>query len=187
MFAAIKKNPALSIGLIIPLLMLILLGGFPFVATLFVSGPEYNIIYSVRNYQTDGKLGVVDGKLQLQVYNRNNTPIDVPAIYLLDVKTGISTLLNSPFTHKEESTVPAHETRTIVFNEVPLKQLDKSFTAPDGYKVMTEGDNTLFLFPLFFGGHNSNTMSISKLGRVEKFQLSVETYRGAKFEGWVIP
>jgi hypothetical protein len=187
MIQAFKKNPALYIGLLIPLLMVIVLAGLPLLTSYLVPAPKFNIIYSIRNYQNEGKLTVVNGKLQLEFYNQSNNPVEAPDVYLIDVQSKKITLLNSAFKNKKEHLIPAHEMRTIVFNDLSLKQLDKSKKAPDGYQITTESNDSLFLFSLFFGGNKRDTMSISKSGRIEKFQLPLENYWGARFEGWVIP
>jgi hypothetical protein len=187
MIKLIKKNPALYIGLALPLLMVLLFAGIPFIASFMVQPPKYNFIYSVNSYQMDVKFSVIDGRLELNVYNRSNYPNDPPSVYLIDVHSKENTQLSFVSNNEKNLLVPPHEYRTFIVEGISLKDLDTSMISPDGYQFISDNGDNFSLFPLFFGGNRRNLLSISKLGRIERFQNTLGGYWASKFEGWVIP
>jgi len=188
MINALKKNPPLYIGLVLPVLMLLFFAGVPFVSSFVVEAPKYNFIYSTTSYQVEGKLRVVDGKLELEAYNQNNYPNKLPSFYFVDVHSKKNTKLNFVLTNEESFLIPPYEHRTFIVEGISLKNLDTSTMSPDGYQFTSDNNQNFdLLFPFFFGGNRSNSLSISKFGRIERFQTPRETYWNAKFEGWVIP
>lgn len=184
---AFKKNPPLFIGLMLPLLIILAFAGIPFVASFVVPAPEYNFIYSLDHYNNQGKLRVIDGKLNLEVYNPWAQPREIPQFYLADVHSKKSTKLNVALAQGENSLVPAYKTREFVIEGITLKGLDPSNIAPDGYQLTTGTNDNFFSIFFFVGGNRQNYISLHKAGRIEKFPSAGETYRGIRFEGWIIP
>lgn len=183
---AFRKNPALFIGLAIPLLMILIFGGIPFISSFVVPPPEYNFIYSLNNYGPEGKLKVVDGKLVLQVYNSVSPPREPQqTLYLVDVHSKKSTKLDflSPW---QDNLVPPGQTRDFVLQGISLKALDTSNISPDGYQIVTGNNDSFFSLVFFFGDNRRNAISLKKSGRVDNFSIPPLGY-GGKFEGWVIP
>lgn len=185
---AFKKNPALFIGLALPLVMLLLFAGIPFIYSFVVPAPQYNFIYSINNYEQNNKLKVVDGKLVLQAYNTWNGPREPQqALYLVDVHSKKSTKLNFLLFAKEEHIlIPPHESREYIIEGVSLKALDPSNISPDGYQVITGNNDNFFSLMFFFGDNRRNYLSLKKSGRIDNFPVPSQGY-GGKFEGWIIP
>lgn len=185
---AFKKNPALFIGLAIPLVMMLIFGGMPVIYSFLVAPPEYNFIYSLNNYGPDGKLKVVDGKLILQVYNSWREPREIQqTIYLVDVHSKKSTKLEFLSSWQGNlRTIPPGETREFILEGVSLKALDTSNISPDGYQIMTDNNDNFFSLVFFFGDNRRNYLSLKKSGRVDTFITPTPGY-GGKFEGWVLP
>ncbi|MBL0942647.1 MAG: hypothetical protein IBJ00_08000, partial [Alphaproteobacteria bacterium] len=98
-----KKNPPLFIGLALPLLMLLIFVGIPFISSYLVPAPQYNFIYSLYNTGSEGTLRVVDGKLILNIYNSQDQPLKPrQQFYLVDIVSKKSTKLNFfPSTSKD--------------------------------------------------------------------------------------
>lgn len=184
---ALKKNPALFIGLALPVLMILIFAGIPFISSFMVPPPKYNFIYSFNNYGSDGKLKVVDGKLILQVHNSWRESRQIQQIlYLIDVGSKKSIKLNLLPSKDELSLIPPLETREFIVEGVSLKALDPSNISPDGYEVRTTYNDNFFSLLFFFGDNRQNRLSIKKSGRTESFSNPAYGY-GGKFEGWVIP
>lgn len=184
MMNALKKNPALYIGLALPLLMLLFFAGVPFISSLVVEPPQYNFIYSVKSYQTEGTVRFVDGKLELDAYNRDSDPHEPPSVYLIDVHSKKYKKLD---VNEEGTLIPPHQHRTFVLKGVLLKNLDTSTVSPDGYQYVLNNNDNIDLFSPFFRGSKMDSLFISKSGRIEKFQIPTDVYWNMKFEGWVIP
>lgn len=187
MINALKKNPALYIGLALPLLMLLLFAGYPFISSLVVEAPKYNFIYSTNSFQRNLKFSVNEGKLELEVYNQGNYPIEPPFVYLVDVHSKKNTKVNFVLTNEENLQIPPLQHRKFIVEGVSLKDLDTSYVSPDGYQFVSNYNDNVSLLPLFFGGGTRNLISISKFGRIEKFQTPIEGYWGSQFVGWIIP
>lgn len=184
-----KKNPALYIGLALPLLMIVVLAGIPFIYSFVVPAPQYNFIYSINNnYPPNEKLKVVNGKLVLQAHNdwdQSKEPRGM--IYLIDVHSKKSTKLNYlPLFKAENILIPPHESREYVIEGVSLKALDPSNISPDGYQVITGNNDNFFSLMFFFGDSRRNYLSLKKSGRIDNIPVPAQSYNG-KFEGWVIP
>src|SRR5436190_12325075 len=162
---AFKKNPALFIGLALPLLMILLFAGVPFMASFMVPEPKYNFIYSINNYNPDGKLRVDKGKLVFQVSNSWAQPREAPEIYLADVHSKKSTKLNFVLSPGEDSRIPANKIREFIIERITLKKLDTSNISPDGYQIMTGTNENFFSLVFFFGADRRNYLSLSKSGR----------------------
>ncbi|MBA3813641.1 MAG: hypothetical protein H0X26_04000 [Alphaproteobacteria bacterium] len=184
---AFKKNPALFMGLILPLLMILLFSGVPFFASFMVASPEYNFIYSVNNYNPEGKLRVDNGKLVVQVSNFWSQPKEAPEIYLVDVHSNKTTKLNFSLLSGEDSRIPVNKTRDLIIEGVTLKGLDTSNIAPDGYQIRTGANDNFFSLLFFFGGDRRNSISLSKSGRSVKIPTATQGYNSIRFEGWIIP
>lgn len=184
---ALKKNPALFIGLTLPLVMILIFAGIPFISSFMVPPPTYNFIYSFNNYEPNGKLKVVGGKLILQVHNSWQQPREIQqTIYLVDVHSKKSTKLNLLLSKDQLSLIPPLETREFIVEGVSLKALDPSNIAPDGYQVITSNNDNFFSLLFFFGESRRHYVSIKKSGRTESFSSPAFGY-GGKFEGWIIP
>ena len=181
------KNPALFIGLALPLVMILIFAGVPFLRSFMIPGPQYNFIYSINNYEPNGKLKVEDGKLILQVYNSWNEPREPQqTIYLVDVHSKKSIKLNFLPSKEEITLIPSHERREFILEGVTLKALDTSNISPDGYQVMSNDNDNIFSLIFFFGNNKRNYISLSNSGRIDNFPIPTRGY-GGKFEGWVIP
>lgn len=184
---ALKKNPALLIGLALPVVMVLIFAGIPFVSSFFVFPPHYNFIYSFNNYEPNGKLKVVEGKLMLQVHNSWREPREIQqTLYLVDVQSKKSKKLNLHLSKEATSLIPPLETREFVVEGISLKALDPSNVSPDGYQVITNQNDNFFSLLFFFGDSRRNYLSIRKSGRTESFTSPGFGY-GGKFEGWIIP
>lgn len=182
-----KKNPALFIGLVLPLLMILAFAGIPFIASFVVLAPKYNFIYSLYNYGSNGKLRVVDGQLVLRVYNPSTIPQEVrQQLYWVDVHSKKSTNLNFNLPKEENSLIPPHQSREFIIEGISLQDLDASNISPDGYQIRT-GNNDNFSSLIFFFGGRRNYLSLSKSGRIVSFPTPAQGYGGVKFEGWIIP
>jgi hypothetical protein len=184
---AFKKNPALFIGLALPLLMILLFAGIPFIASFMVPAPEYNFLYSINNYNPDGKLRVEDGKLIFKVSNSWAQPREAPEIYLADVHSEKSTKLNFALSPGEDSRIPANTSRDFIIEGITLKRLDNSTKAPDGYQISTGTNDNFFSLVFFFGGDRRNSLSLRKSGRHIEFPTTTQGYYSIRFEGWIIP
>jgi hypothetical protein len=182
-----KKNPALFIGLALPLLMILIFSGIPFIASFVVEPPQYNFIYSYNNYNDiNGKLKVIDGQLILQAHNTWQEPREAQqTLYLVHVDSKKSTKLNLRLEKGETSLIPPRETRNFIVEGVSLKELDTSNLSPDGYKITSETE-TIFALLFFFGNNTRQSLSIKKSGRTVNIPLPESRY-GGKFEGWIIP
>lgn len=181
------KNPALFIGLALPVAMILIFAGIPFIRSFMVPDPQFNFIYSINNYEPNGKLKVVDGKLVLQVYNSWNEPREPQqTIYQVDVRSKKNTKLNFLPSKDEVTLIPPHEKREFILEGVSLKALDKSNISPDGYEILTGNNDNIFSLIFFFGDNRRNYLSIKKSGRIDNFPISNQGYSG-KFEGWIIP
>lgn len=184
---AFTKNPALFIGLALPLMMILVFAGIPFIRSFMVPAPQYNFIYSINNYEPNGKLKVVDGKLVLQVYNSWNEPREPQqTIYLVDVHSKKTTKLNLFLSKEEIVLIPPREKREFIIEGVSLKELNTSNISPDGYQVITGNNDNFFSLIFFFGDNRRNSLSLKKSGRIDNFQIPTQGY-GGKFEGWIIP
>lgn len=178
---AFKKNPALFIGLALPILMMLIFAGIPFVSSFIVSPPRYNFIYS-SNY-SDEKLRVVDGKLILQAYNSWTSPREVQPLYLVDVQSKKSKKLGFVLAPGEDLLIPAQQNREFIVEGISLKALDPSNQSPDGYQLTVNKDDNFFTLLFFFGGDRENYISLSKNGRIDTFRTLVP----GRFQGWIIP
>jgi len=164
--------------------MMLLFAGIPFIASFTVNPPQYNFVYSSKDYQINEKLGVKDGKLVLSFYNKSSASLEAPSLYLFDVHSKGVTKLNYDLSKGETLFVKPHQSRSFRVEGISLKALDRSKIAPDGYQLM-KGENNYVLGALF-GGSGRDFVSISKLGRVEKFPSPPEEYWSLEFEGWII-
>lgn len=187
MINALKKNPALYIGLGLPILMMLIFTGIPFIASFLVAPPKYNFIYSSRSYRSHETLRVDSGKLTVDIYNEFDKPWPAPNLdlYLVDVHAKRVTKLKYGVSNPEALMIPPHETRSFIVDGITLKSLDVSVEAPDGYKVTSNYND--FSFPFFFGGNRRDYLTLSKSGRVDRIPTRDEGAWSVSFEGWVIP
>lgn len=187
MINAFKKNPALFIGLMLPLLMILLFAGIPFISSLTVSAPEYNFIYTINNYNPDGKLRVEDGKLIFRVHNTWTQAREAPEIFYADVHSKKITRLNFHLAQGEDSLIPPNKSRDFIIEGISLKKLDTSTIAPDGYRIITAPHDNFFSLLFFFGNDRRNSLSLSKSSRRVEIPTANQGYYSPRFEGWIIP
>ncbi len=187
MINAFKKNPALYIGLGLPILMMLIFTGVPFISSYIISAPKYNFIYSIRGYRSNETLRVVSDKLTVDIYNEFDKARPAPPLdlYLVDVQSKKVTKLKYAESAQEKLMIPSRETRSFGVEGITLKSLDTSLESPDGFKVVTDTND--FSFPFFFGGNRRNYLTLSKSGRVDRIPTPKEGYWSVSFEGWVIP
>ena len=184
---AFKKNPALFIGLVLPLLMILLFAGIPFISSFTVPAPEYNFIYTLNNYGPDGKLRVENGKLIFRVHNTLTQAREAPEVFLADVHSKNVTRLNFVLSKGEDSLIPPNKSRDFGIEDITLKKLDTSTIAPDGYQLTTTSNDNVFSLLFFFGNDRRNVLSLSKSSRRVEIPTPNQGYYSTRFEGWIIP
>lgn len=186
--SGIKKNWALIVGLLLPILMVGVFYAVPYITSIFVANPQYDFLYSNNDYSYGDNasikdLKVVNNFLVLKIKNPSGRPQKIPSIYRCDVKTMTSHQIN--FTDLDE--LKPYEKKEFILKEIPVKELNQSTIAPDGYELK-KPDNFSFMGGLFFSERNKALFALSKNGRVIPIKTSLHaSYYSTHFLGWLIP
>lgn len=134
--------------------------------------PSYNFLYSVNSgydqiYEVQG-YHLVRKAYGTEYYNRLQNQTS-PSLYLHDVKTNISRLID--------------------FSEAQTLKIDPSNTSPDGYTVQSGGQSGGF-FPFYWGGSSGDYYTRYLVGSTASKKLSLkgtaENYYLFQFYGWVL-
>lgn len=184
----IKKNWALIVGLLLPILMVGVFYVVPYITGIFVAPPQYDFLYSSKDYSYGDAVLIKDFKIMndfliVKIKNSYNHPQKIPSIYRFEVKTMRSYPIH--FTDLDE--LLPHEQKEFILKGISIKEFNQSTTAPDGYEIK-KPDNFNFLGGLFFSQQNSFLFAISKNGRVIPIKKTLRTsYYSTNFLGWLIP
>lgn len=193
----IKRNPALAVGIGLPLAVVVLFAIAAIVPTWFVPPPRHDALFAITlptyasrdpgtgevKYAVDGgHLKAYRRKPPGQRYEESDTQL-----LLFDAKTrGVREIFVPP---------SSLEDLTNDWQEFPVPAaqglvLDASTTSPDGYEFRNRDTYNTELWPFFSGGPSHQGLSLGKGGREVKITLpnsnDIYTGRNVHFLGWII-
>jgi hypothetical protein len=193
----LKENPALAVGIGLPILVVIFFAVATIVPSWLVAPPQYDVLFAVNipNYAahepSNGEIKFAASNGHLKAYRRfdpkqaccpNNMQL-----YMFEAKTGrvheifiepVSAPANADGNWKE-FTVP----------EAEKLQIDPSTIAPDGYEFHDRSGYGGEVWPFFAGHSVHDRMAIGKQGREVTIPLPVSNniyISNAQFIGWVV-
>jgi hypothetical protein len=193
----IKNNPALAVGIGLPVLVVLFFALASLIPTWLVAPPQYDALFTLEipNYITheaaDGetKFEVLGG--QLKAYRRfdekhMNTGAHTQ-LYIFDARTLKARGISLPPT-----SIPSDADKDWHEMTVPDTQsltLDPSPVAPDGYEFHDRFGQGPGLWPLYGSVSDRNGFSIGKSGRDIRVMVPNATFygnNGLRFLGWVV-
>jgi hypothetical protein len=174
-----KKNPALIVGIALPIVFILVLVAVILIPSLSIK-PKYDFLYSLSNYNSYNELyknnyQVDGGKLSLQPVTVESNPgpgtviQDAPQIFMYDVKT--------------------NTTHQVTFADAQKLTLDPGPASSDGYTVNYQYGNGGVL-DLFGGDDNTYGYYVSKGNAAKRLTgLPSNSYGynngGFVFIGWI--
>lgn len=187
----LKKNFALLLAFLLPIVLIAIIALSTYLPSLFLS-TDYNFVYTsctdARSYRCDNYLqkryAVVDSKLVVN-------PVDMTQDY---DKNGVA-----DFTEKYTDRIFYHDTkknesREITLSEARALTLNSLLTSPDGVTVSSNYDRGGGGFFFIFGGGGSSSYGyyLTKGKSRDKINLinSNDQYyyqNNFQFVGWVLP
>jgi hypothetical protein len=179
-FKFIRSNVVLTIGVLLPILMIVFFALSQSVPKFFVEPPKYNFVYAAP-YYGNLQFKFVDKKLfvEFSCQNLSNDPLWLKrtSLYVFDVKTKKAAQTLIDFSRYETQCKNQHYLLLIpAFNQY---RIDSSTLSPDGYQLSKENQDYM-LFDLL----NRNTadgLFISKNGN----RMGVHS-PAPKFIGWIV-
>ena len=168
-----KIDPALLIGLLIPVVMTVLIAAAVAVPRYFsgIEDPHYDFLYTI-GYAEGYRTYVDDGRL-----HREEVKLDKVA-QTLQVRSELQY-----FVHR----VRDNTSEQLTFDEAAKLRLDTTAFSPDGYEIV-HGRRSDFLFPMW-SSRDYRTRYLQKGGRVIKLELEIgESFRyghNMTFVGWI--
>jgi len=189
----IKKNFAILLAFILPIVLIIVVALSTYLPSLFIS-TNYNFIYTSCadgrnyyyydcNYYLEKRYTVVDGKL---VANTIDSTQDSDNDKIPDIKENYTARI---FLHDTK----ANESREISLEEAQMLSLNGLLTSPDGVTVSSDysysGGGEFFIFG---GGSSSYGYYLTKGKSKSKLNLINDNDRyyyqnNFNFLGWVLP
>jgi hypothetical protein len=194
-----RKNPTITFGLGLPLLLVVvflLVSGIP---ALLVAPPQYDVLYATGFYNnnTNGvQVSVVNQQVQI-FYQGNVAGYQKPRLWRFSPKTGgvreIAYMLPPDLVPPGKALVPPVDAAKITSLEVPdlagLK-VDSSSVAPDGYEFSAEtnGYRSDIFTGLFYSSRYRNDVVLTKNGRSIRLPNASNAYYSdnTHFIGWVV-
>lgn len=168
-----KIDPALLIGLGIPVMMIVVIAAaihsYRFLHR--VEGPQYDFLYSV-GYAQGYRVFVNDGRLRREDLDAGREGLKSPGTEQLQF-----------FIHR----VGENTSERLNFERASQLRLDDTALSPDGYGIR-HGRKSNFFFP-FWSSHDYRTRYLRKKGRAIKLELAIgESHKYAynvTFLGWI--
>ena len=170
-----KQKLPLIIGLTIPIVMILVLGGIVYIPSLFVH-PQHDFLYTNNDdYYSGQEYSVVNGKLVVRPltaeelkFRGTATPPE-PKYYVHDVKTNSS--------------------REITLAAAQKLNLDSNHISDDGYEIVRGGYGG-DIFPFFYGSSDYDSYYLRGHRVNKKLNLQQVGYRGYyyyqfNFLGWI--
>ncbi len=194
----IKENPALSAGIGLPVLLVLLFSLATIIPQWLVAPPQYDVIFVMRNQPCVGEESKVSfefikGKIRAKyIYPKNaNGSVscyDSQKLFRFDAKNMTSKEITFEVPAKNED---GAEWKELEIEELKNIKLDNSPVAPDGYEFVNVDNDYRGGISPFAGRSNRTGLVISKSGR--KFEILSDSrdrfyhYGNTGFIGWVIP
>jgi len=187
-----RKNPTITFGLGLPLLLtvaLLIVSGIP---NLMVAPPKYDVLYTTgHNYNTEQiKISVIDEKVQVvYIANKNDKSSNNTKRRMWRYNAQTGAVKEIPISLP--STEPRSNHVTISVPEVAKLTIDSSSIAPDGY----EFSNTLnrssrgLIGSLFYSNKYQDNALLVKNGRSVRIPIADQQYyyrNDIKMVGWVV-
>ena len=204
----LKDNPTITLGLAIPMLLVViflLVSGIP---NLTVDNPKYDVLYTTEQYYGSNPLeiSVVDSKVQVIHRNNNSnngSDNNKARLWRYNAQTGAVKEIPIRLPDSAETTVSknnesaanlkskqAFKATTIDVAELDKLTVDSSSIAPDGYEFNADlrRSSRGFLGELFYSNRQQANAILLKNGRSVRLPSSDDRYYRNKVEmvGWVV-
>lgn len=202
MKAFLKENPALALGLGLPLAIVLVFSLAASLPGLYAPPPRYDVVFATGYYDYNNSNGyhisVVGGKFHL-TYNQNCGYSQVPQLYRYHAANGSVSRIDftPPETAGKECPnasprPPVNSAATVSVSVPELADitLNTGNPAPDGYQFSTRYDNysgTGILPSLFFTRSYDRTPELRKGTNHIRIPMGGENYTAynAYFIGWI--
>lgn len=181
----IKQNLALSAGIVLPVLLVILFMIASTVPKMLAEPPRHALVFSTKKYDNNpgAKFNVYytvkEGKLQAQVAMADSKrPAKTDRLYIYEPGANIVRDITPAF--EKAGTFPVPETKNAL--------IDTANMSPDGYAFETWSRYGGSVFSLFGGSYRDRAPVLQKDGnRVQLPDDSrISFYNNPHFIGWVI-
>ena len=204
----LKDNPTITLGLALPMLLVViflLVSGIP---NLTVDNPKYDVLYTTERYYGSSPLevSVIDNKVQI-VYRDNNSnngsDKNKPGLWRYNAQTGAVKEIPIRLPDLAETTVSknsesapnlkskqAFKAITIDVAELEDLTVDSSSIAPDGYEFSADlrRSSRGVFGGLFYSNRQQRNAMLVKNGRSVRLPSSDDRYyrNKVKMVGWVV-
>ncbi len=190
----LKKNFAILLAFILPIVLIVIVALSTYLPSLFIStsynfvytsctdGASYHYSYNCDNYLSR-RYSVVGNKI---IANAIDPTLDSDNDKIPDIKENYTARI---FLHDTEK----NESREITFEEAQTLTLNSLLTSPDGVTVSSQDDRSGGDFPFVFGsGRSSYGYYLTKGKSRSKINLINNTdqyyyQNNFQFVGWVLP
>ena len=196
MIEKIKQNLALTIGLAIPVAMVLLIAGMVYLPRIFMGAPvpAYDFVYA------QGENIVYPSQMSYANY-----PTNPCVLHYYVIEKGL--LIKKPNTQSPENTMyckgqpivdagstfyrrdtVANKSTQMSFEEASLLLYVTGPKSPDGFEVVHGGSGGFF--PFFYGSYDYSTQYLKKGSFIEKLDMQIASdryYNGSENNlGWVL-
>lgn len=180
----IKQNLALSAGIALPILLIVLFFLASVVPKALTDPPQYELVFSGRTYSNNqpsdyvAAYTVANGVLQVKVTKAKDTDYQRNRLYIYDPKTSVI----------RDITPPLDSAGTFAIKETAGSSIDTANIAPDGYAFESGYDHSGGMpMEIFGGGYRDGGLRLEKDGY--RFKIPYDkrnSFYDAGFIGWIV-
>jgi hypothetical protein len=191
----VKENPALAVGIGLPLIVIIVFSLTIFAPKILILKPRYNLVFLLTS--TFGVSAGQDEEFRYQVENHRlkiyHRALDkktccapLPKLYMYNAITEHTEPIALPPTSLPANDTDWHE--VVLPDDLVSLQFDSSQIAPDGYEFHTTKVNyTGGMWPFFDGHTETDAAGIYKHGHYVDLHIPQDNHvPDSSFVGWVI-